>query len=54
MPNPEIEKLNKASSKGQRNAAVSDCIAREIRRGRDPKQAQAMCISMANERTGEG
>jgi hypothetical protein len=52
MPNPEIEKLNKQSRKGQRSAAISDCIAREVRRGRDQEQAVAMCHEMARRKTG--
>ena len=52
MPHPEMERLEKDSSKEQVQAAISACIAAEIRNGREQKQAQAMCFSMAKERTG--
>jgi len=53
MPIPEIEALDKASSDTQTKAAVSACIATEIRAGRDPDQAKAMCYSMARDKTGK-
>lgn len=52
MPHPEIEKLDKNSEKGQKSAARSACIEREINNGRDPKQAQAMCYQMVRDQTG--
>lgn len=51
MPVPEIEALSKTSSEGQVSAAISACIATEIRAGRDPDQAKAMCYSMARDKT---
>ena len=53
MPHPEIAKLSKDSSDAQVKAAVSSCIATEVRGGRDQKQAAAMCYSMAREKTGK-
>lgn len=50
MPNPEIERLDKDSNKAQTQAAVSACIANEVRRGRDQQQAIAMCMEMAREK----
>ena len=52
MPHPEIEKLEKGSSKEQRQAAISSCIASEIRGGKDPDQAKAMCYQMVRDKTG--
>ena len=50
MPVQEIERLSKSSSSGQTRAAISACIATEIRNGRKPDQAKAMCYSMAREK----
>lgn len=47
MPHPEIERLSKDSDKAQVQAAVSACIATEVRGGRDQQQAVAMCMEMA-------
>ena len=52
MPQVEIERLEKGSSKAQISAAVSACIASEVRSGTDQQQAIAMCHSMAREKTG--
>ena len=51
-PQQEIERLSPASSEAQKKAALSACIAQEIRAGRDPEQAKAMCYSMIEEKTG--
>lgn len=53
MPVPEVEALSKASDDAQTKAAISACIATEIRTGRDPDQAKAMCYSMVREKTGK-
>lgn len=53
MPVPEIEALSKASADAQVSAAISACIAAEIRAGREPDQAKAMCYSMARDKTGK-
>jgi hypothetical protein len=53
MPVPEVEALDKNSSDAQIKAARSACIATEIRSGRDPKQAEAMCYSMVDKKTGK-
>lgn len=53
MPIPAIDKLSKDSSDAQVKAAISDCIATEIRGGRERDQAVAMCYSMAREKTGK-
>lgn len=52
MPHAEIERLSKDSSKGQISAAVSACIAAEVRGGREQEQAVAMCSEMARGKTG--
>ena len=54
MPQPEIEKLDKGSGEAQRKAAISACIAREVRAGRDQDQAVAMCHQMVRDKTGGG
>ena len=52
MPVPEIDKLEKRSSKGQIDAAISACISREVNAGREQEQAVAMCHEMARGKTG--
>jgi len=52
MPQPEIAKLSKASGDDQIKAAISSCIATEVKAGRDQQQAIAMCMSMVREKTG--
>lgn len=52
MPVPEIEALDKASGKGQLDAAISACISREVRGGMPQEQAVAMCHEMARGKTG--
>ena len=47
MPHPELERLSKDSPKAQTQAAVSACIAAEIRAGKDQQQAIAICNEMA-------
>ena len=53
MPIVEIERLDKASSDEQVKAAISSCIAQEVRAGREQSQAIAMCYSQAREKTGK-
>lgn len=52
MPVPEVEALDKTSGDTQRKAAISACIATEIRNGREPDQAKAMCFEMVRKKTG--
>lgn len=52
MPIPEIEGLQKGSKDAQVKAAVSACIAQEIKNGRPRDQAVAMCYQMARDRAG--
>ncbi len=52
MPHPEIERLGRDSSKGQISAAVSACIATEIRGGKTQDEAAGMCHGMARQKTG--
>lgn len=47
MPIAEIEALSKGSSEAQTKAAVSSCIASEVRAGTPQDQAVAMCHEMA-------
>ena len=53
MPIPEITRLTKDSGKAQIDAAISSCIATEVRAGREQDQAAAMCHSMVREKTGK-
>jgi hypothetical protein len=53
MPHPEIERLTKGSSDAQFKAAVSACIATEVKAGRKQDQASAMCYSMARKKMGK-
>jgi len=53
MPIQEVGRLSKESGDAQTKAALSACIATEIRNGRDPAQAKAMCYSMIREKTGQ-
>lgn len=52
MPVPEVNALDRNSSDAQVKAARSACIAQEIRSGKEPDQAKAMCYQMVDERTG--
>lgn len=52
MPQPEIEALSKESKDPQIKAAISACIANEVRAGTPQDQAVAMCHSLAREKTG--
>lgn len=53
MPIPEVEGLGKVSSDEQTKAAISSCIATEIKNGVDPEQAKAMCYQMVRDKTGK-
>lgn len=50
MPIMEIERLSKESSPEQTQAAISSCIAAEVRGGMEQQQAIAACHSMAREK----
>ena len=50
MPITEIERLSKDSSPEQVQAAISACIAQEVRGGMEQEQATAACFSMAREK----
>lgn len=52
-PIPEMEALSGASKGAQTQAAISSCIASEIRGGRERDQAIAMCHEMARKATGK-
>ena len=52
MPIAEIEALNENSKDAQVKAAISACIAQEVRAGREQEQAVAMCHQMARDKTG--
>ena len=47
-----IDKLDENSSTGAIKAAISDCIATEVRNGKPQDQAVAMCHEMARKKTG--
>jgi hypothetical protein len=53
MPIPEVKKLEAGSEDPQMKAALSACIAEEIRNGTEPAQAQAICYSMIKDKTGK-
>ena len=48
-----VDKLTKDNSADAVKAAVSECIATEIRGGRKRDQAVAMCYQMARKKTGK-
>ena len=48
-----VDSLTRKSSAETIKAAVSECIATEVRGGRDQKQAAAICYSQARKRTGK-
>lgn len=48
-----VDNLTKDSKQAQIDAAISDCIATEVKAGRKQNQAVAMCYSMAREKTGK-
>ena len=48
-----VDKLTKQSSKGQIQAAISECIATEMHNGGEQSQAIAMCHAMSREKTGK-
>lgn len=50
MPQPEIDRLDKSSERAQVQAAISACIANEVRAGTDQQQAIRMCHEMAREK----
>lgn len=52
MPIVEIERLSKDSADAQIKAAISSCIATEVRAGTPQDQAVAMCHEMARNKTG--
>ena len=48
-----VDNLNKDSSPDAIQKAISECIATEVKGGREQKQAVAMCYSMARKKTGK-
>jgi len=53
MPNPEMMKISKSSGDAQKKAAISSCIATEVKNGHPQEQAVAMCMEMMRKQTGE-
>ena len=51
MPTP-VDRLEKDSSESAVKAAISDCIASEVRAGTPQDQAVAMCMAQARKKTG--
>ena len=45
-----VDRLEKDSSGAATKAAISDCIAMEMRNGKEQQQAIAMCHSMARKK----
>ena len=52
MPHPEVEALGETSSDDQMKAAISSCIASEVRAGMPQDQATAMCHEQVRGKTG--
>ena len=48
-----VDKLSKESKDAQVKAAISSCIATEIKSGREQDQAVRMCHEMARKKTGK-
>ena len=48
-----VDRLTKQSEAAQIKAAISACIATEVRAGREQDQAVAMCHEMARKKTGK-
>jgi len=53
MPNSEIMKLTSTSPDAQVKAAISACIANEVKAGHPQDQAIAMCYAMVSKQTGK-
>jgi len=53
MPNMSVSKLDKSSHMATMKAALSECIAEEMHKGREQQQAIAMCSEMIKEKTGK-
>lgn len=47
-----VDRLEPESTDAQVQAAVSDCIAAEVRNGTEQQQAIAMCHEMMRKKTG--
>ena len=47
MSPTQVDSLQPGSQEGQVKAAISDCIATEMRAGKSQEQAVAMCTQMA-------
>lgn len=45
-----IDDLQPGASEGQGKAALSDCIATEVRAGKSQEEATAMCIQMLKDK----
>ncbi|KKM64512.1 hypothetical protein LCGC14_1500610 [marine sediment metagenome] len=52
MPQREVEALQNGSSDDQIKAAISSCIASEVRAGMPQDQATAMCHEQIRGKTG--
>ena len=53
MPIQEVDRLGKESGDAQTKAAISACIATEVKAGRPQDQAVAMCMEMVRKQTGQ-
>lgn len=49
-----IDRLTPDSDESQLKAAISDCVATEVKAGKPQEQAVAMCMEMARRATGKG
>ncbi len=50
----EIEMLQPNAPDAQRQAALTACVAEQVRAGRTPEEAREMCEAMIREQMGEG
>ena len=51
MPHPEIDRLEPDSGTAANKAAISECVATEVRNGTPQDQAVAMCTDMVRKKT---
>ena len=50
----EVDKLGQGAEQGQIKAAISDCVATEMRNGKSQEQAVAMCMAQAKDKVNGG
>ena len=53
MPHQEINSLKSGSDDAQKKAAASACIVTEVKAGRTPEQARAICSEAMRSKIGQ-